>query len=49
VRDSTKYEHMLEFAKILPAVRARVSSDMARRGLPREKVLATVINLLEIR
>jgi DNA topoisomerase I len=41
VRDSTKYEHMLEFAKILPAVRARVSSDMAKRGLPREKVLAS--------
>jgi DNA topoisomerase I len=38
---------MLEFAKVLPAVRARVSSDMAKRGLPREKVLATVINLLE--
>jgi DNA topoisomerase IB len=40
VRDSTKYEHMLEFAKALPAVRARVRSDMAKRGLPREKVLA---------
>ena len=37
VRDSTKYEHMLEFAKVLPAVRARVSSDMAKRGLPRER------------
>jgi DNA topoisomerase-1 len=31
VRDSTKYEHMLEFAKVLPAIRARVSSDMAKR------------------
>jgi len=47
VRDSTKYEHLLEFAKTLPAIRARVNSDMAKRGLPREKVLATVINLLE--
>jgi DNA topoisomerase I len=47
VRDSTKYEHMLEFAKVLPVIRARVSSDMAKHGLPREKVLATVINLLE--
>jgi DNA topoisomerase-1 len=47
VRDSTKYERMLEFAKVLPAIRARVSSDMAKRGLPREKVVATVVNLLE--
>jgi DNA topoisomerase I len=47
VRDSTKYEHLLEFAKTLPAIRARVNSDMAKRGLPREKILATVINLLE--
>jgi DNA topoisomerase-1 len=38
---------MLEFAKVLPAIRARVSSDMAKRGLPREKVVATVVNLLE--
>jgi DNA topoisomerase-1 len=38
---------MLEFAKVLPAIRARVSSDMAKRGLPREKVLATVVNLLD--
>src|SRR6202011_3808945 len=47
VRDSTKYERMLEFAKVLAAIRARVSSEMAKRGLPREKVVATVVNLLE--
>ena len=39
VRESTKYEHMLEFARSLPALRERVKQDMARRGLPREKVL----------
>jgi DNA topoisomerase-1 len=47
VRESTKYEHMLEFAKALPAIRARISRDMALRGLPREKVVATVVRLLE--
>ena len=47
LRDSTKYEHMFAFAKALPALRARVETDMARRGLPREKVVATVVHLLE--
>ncbi|HTH79679.1 MAG TPA: DNA topoisomerase IB [Ramlibacter sp.] len=47
VRDSTKYEHMLEFARSLPAIRERVAKHMALGGLPREKVLATVVHLLE--
>jgi DNA topoisomerase-1 len=47
VRESTKYEHMLEFAKALPAIREKIAEHMALRGLPREKVLATVVNLLE--
>ena len=47
VRDSTKFEHMLDFARTLPAIRARIDADMAKRGLPREKVLATVVHLLE--
>ncbi len=47
VRDSTKYEHMLEFARGLPAIRARVAADMKKAGMPREKVLATVVYLLE--
>ncbi|AEG92702.1 DNA topoisomerase IB [Ramlibacter tataouinensis] len=46
-RESTKYEHMLEFARALPALRAKVAQHMALRGLPREKVLATVVHLLE--
>lgn len=46
-RDSTKYEHMLDFARALPGIRARVDADMRLRGLPREKVLATVVHLLE--
>jgi DNA topoisomerase-1 len=47
VRDETKYGRMLAFAGALPHLRARVEKDMARRGLPREKVLAKVVRLLE--
>jgi DNA topoisomerase I len=47
VRESTKYEHMLEFARALPAIRATIADHMDFRGLPREKVLATVVHLLE--
>jgi DNA topoisomerase-1 len=47
VRESTKYEHMMEFARALPVVRAKVAEHMALKGLPREKVLATVVHLLE--
>lgn len=47
VRESTKYEHVVAFANALPAIRERVRKDMSRRGLPREKVLATVVHLLE--
>jgi DNA topoisomerase-1 len=47
LRETTKYEHMLEFAKALPAIRAKLGEHMALRGLPREKVLATVVHLLE--
>jgi DNA topoisomerase-1 len=47
VRESTKYEHMMEFARALPAIRTRLAEHMALRGLPREKVLATVVHLLE--
>lgn len=47
VRDSAKYDHMLEFAAALPALRARVDADMGLRGMPADKVLATVVYLLE--
>jgi DNA topoisomerase-1 len=46
-RDEAKYEHMLDFAAALPSIRERVAKDLARPGLPREKVLATVIRLME--
>lgn len=47
VRDETKYDRMLIFAKVLPKIRERVERDLARPGLPREKILATVVRLLE--
>jgi DNA topoisomerase I len=47
VRDSTKYEHVVEFADVLPTVRGKVRQHMALRGLPRNKILATVVHLLE--
>ena len=47
IRDQTKYDKMLEFAKQLPAIRRRVEKDLALPGLPRRKVLATVVRLLE--
>ncbi|MEZ5817691.1 MAG: DNA topoisomerase IB [Hyphomicrobiaceae bacterium] len=47
VRDSTKYHHMLAFAGSLPAIRAKVQEHLALRGLNRQKVLATVVHLLE--
>jgi DNA topoisomerase-1 len=46
-RDATKYERILDFAHALPAIRRRVARDMARRGLPFEKVVATVVHLLD--
>ncbi|MDN5567429.1 MAG: DNA topoisomerase IB [Paracoccus sp. (in: a-proteobacteria)] len=46
VRDSAKYNRMLDFAKALPKVRAQVDQDMSRRGMPAEKVLGTIVYLL---
>jgi len=47
VRDEAKYGHTSAFAKALPAIRRRVKKDLALPELPREKVLATVVRLLE--
>jgi DNA topoisomerase-1 len=47
VRDETKFEHMLTFGGALPKIRRRVMSDLNRRGLRREKVLAAVVRLME--
>lgn len=47
VRDEAKYGKMLLFGRVLPKIRAQVEQDLARRGLPREKVLAAIVRLLE--
>ncbi len=47
VRDESKYSRMLLFGKVLPKIRQRVDEDLSRRGLPREKVLAAIVRLLE--
>jgi DNA topoisomerase-1 len=47
VRDETKYDRVIAFGEALPKIRARTERDLARPGLPREKVLATVVQLLE--
>lgn len=46
-RDENKYDRMLEFGRRLPELRRRVARDLSRAGLPRRKVLATVVSLLE--
>jgi DNA topoisomerase-1 len=47
VRDETKFDRLLSFGAHLPALRRRVRRDLARRGLPRAKVVAAVLALLE--
>jgi len=47
LRDEVKYGGLIEFAHALPAARARIRQDLAHRGLPREKVLASIVWLLE--
>jgi DNA topoisomerase I len=46
-RDDNKYGRLTQFASALPRIRRRTKADLARPGLPREKVLATVVQLLE--
>ena len=46
-RDETKYGHMLDFGRALPAIRRRIEADLSLPDLPREKVLAAVVHLME--
>jgi DNA topoisomerase I len=46
-RDQTKYGRMLAFGTALPAIRKRIEEDLKLPGLPKNKVLATVVHLLE--
>jgi len=47
VRDETKYERMIEFGRALPKIRAKVRRDLRLDGLPREKVLAALVRLMD--
>jgi DNA topoisomerase-1 len=47
VRDETKYERMMIFGAALPGIRERVESDLGLPGLPRQKILATIVRLME--
>jgi DNA topoisomerase I len=47
VRDENKYDKLISFAHALPRIRRRVAKHLRQRGLPREKVLAAVVKLLE--
>jgi DNA topoisomerase-1 len=46
-RDADKFDHLLEFAAALPAIRRKVREDLKLAGLPRRKVLAAIVQLLE--
>ncbi len=47
VRDETKYDRMIAFGEALPSIRERVEQDLSLAGLPYEKVLATLVRLLD--
>lgn len=46
-REETKFGSMPRFGKVLPRIRRRVARDLSRTGLPRERVLASVVRLLD--
>jgi DNA topoisomerase I len=47
IRDAAKFERLLDFGGVLPEIRARAEADVAVRGLPRQKVVAVVVQLLD--
>ncbi|HTD66225.1 MAG TPA: DNA topoisomerase IB [Candidatus Limnocylindria bacterium] len=48
VRDATKYDRMIEFGEALPRIRRRIASDMEKTGLSREKVLGSIVRLMDL-
>ncbi len=48
LRDQTKFAHVGDFCRALPRIRAKVDADLARPGLTHDKVVATVVRLLEL-
>jgi DNA topoisomerase-1 len=47
IRDENKFGRLADFAQALPNIRRRLAGDLKLPGLPRQKVLATVVRLLE--
>jgi DNA topoisomerase I len=47
IRNENKYDRLINFGKALPKIRRRLKKDLGLSGLPREKVLATIVQLLE--
>jgi DNA topoisomerase-1 len=47
VRQERKFDHLVALARVLPAIRRRVRQDLAREGLPKEKIVALVVRLLD--
>src|SRR5579862_22172 len=47
LRNQTKFYHTYEFGKVLPAMRSQIQKDLSLPGLPAQKVLATVVSLME--
>ena len=47
IRNAAKFGHLIAFAEVLPKIRRAVNDHMAKRGMPREKVIATIVSLLE--
>ncbi|HIK16772.1 MAG TPA: DNA topoisomerase IB [Leptolyngbyaceae cyanobacterium M33_DOE_097] len=48
IRDQTKFARLIAFSEALPKIRERIEHDLSLPGLPRNKVLATVIRLMEL-
>ena len=46
-RDAQKFDHILAFGRALPKIRRRVAQDLRKSGLPRDRVLATIVRLLD--
>jgi len=47
-READKFDRMVRFGELLPRIRRRVTRDLRARGLPRDKVVAAVVRLLEL-
>lgn len=47
VRNATKFHHLYEFGKLLPSLRLKLEEDLAKKETGEEKVIATVVSLME--